>query len=483
MRTITIDLADIGADSNPGDLVIFQSPDVRESTTTPGRVVTPAPKLVYLNGGRATVDLEEGPVRVSIRCRNVLESGPFESTVPAGEEPLSLALLLESTMQYTPAVQSRTWEYSQAAKRSEEKSLASEENAKTSETNAKTSETNAKTSEVNAKTSEENAKTSETKAATSEAAAKESEENAGQWAELAEDAAVISVTAASSIEVTVKSNVTRAERAADRAESVSTNVEEAKGAAEAARGYAAHVEDVAADAADAVRGHVAEDADRAEAAASLADTHREGAAAAAAAEVEKLKGGAPEAFDTLKEIADELERNQTDRASLANTIGKKADKVDVEAGLAAKADAEHGHQSDDIADGVHRPGGEGTEGKVVKVGPKGTIYYDRDPLVREELANKGYVDTVASDKPGRAEMEDALSGKVDTVDVSAQVVAGTVVRRDSGGGIRIPEPSKGSDPATVNYVAEAIAALPSFVEVAEMPADPAPNTFYFTVEE
>lgn len=47
---------------------------------------------------------------------------------------------------------------------------------------------------------------------------------------------------------------------------------------------------------------------------------------AAAREVEKLKAGAPEAFDTLGEIAEELQANTSERAALAQTIAGKADR-------------------------------------------------------------------------------------------------------------------------------------------------------------
>ena len=81
------------------------------------------------------------------------------------------------------------------------------------------------------------------------------------------------------------------------------------------------------------------------------------AAAAAAAEVEKLKAGAPAAFDTLLEIANELAENETERSALANSIAAKADRVHthtldevdgLDTALAGKADTGHRHTWDQV---------------------------------------------------------------------------------------------------------------------------------------
>ena len=87
------------------------------------------------------------------------------------------------------------------------------------------------------------------------------------------------------------------------------------------------VSDAAGTAIAAVQEELSEELARSEAAAAKAEQHEAGAAAAAANEVNKLKGAAPEAFDTLEEIAAELAANETERSALANTIAAKADKV------------------------------------------------------------------------------------------------------------------------------------------------------------
>lgn len=87
------------------------------------------------------------------------------------------------------------------------------------------------------------------------------------------------------------------------------------------------VSDASAATVAAVQEELDEEIARSEAAAAKAEQHEAGAAAAAANEVNKLKGAAPEAFDTLEEIAAELAANETDRSALANAIAAKADRV------------------------------------------------------------------------------------------------------------------------------------------------------------
>lgn len=48
-------------------------------------------------------------------------------------------------------------------------------------------------------------------------------------------------------------------------------------------------------------------------------------------EVARVVDGAPEAFDTLREIATELNENESERAAITNTLARKADTVRVDA--------------------------------------------------------------------------------------------------------------------------------------------------------
>lgn len=76
-------------------------------------------------------------------------------------------------------------------------------------------------------------------------------------------------------------------------------------------------------------GHEATAGQHADRAGQEADRAASAATNATTAEVNKLRGEAPEAFDTLGEIADELADNETDRAALANILATKADQAEV----------------------------------------------------------------------------------------------------------------------------------------------------------
>lgn len=117
------------------------------------------------------------------------------------------------------------------------------------------------------------------------------------------------------------------------------------------------VADAAGTAIAAVQEELSEELARSEAAAAKAEQHEAGAAAAAANEVNKLKGAAPEAFDTLEEIAAELAANETERSALANAIAAKADRAhshtigDVAGladALASAGTAEHTHTMSEV---------------------------------------------------------------------------------------------------------------------------------------
>ena len=183
------------------------------------------------------------------------------------------------------------------------------------------------------------------------------------------------------------------------------------------------VADAAGTAIAAVQEELSEELARSEAAAAKAEQHEAGAAAAAANEVNKLKGAAPEAFDTLEEIAAELAANETERSALANTIAAKADKVHphtiedvagladaleaagtaehthsqsevdgLEAALDGKADVGHKHTSADITDATASTGNPMDQNRVVKTHTGGHIYSYNNPTSDHHLARKGYVD-------------------------------------------------------------------------------------------
>lgn len=99
MRTVTINIADIGGTAHPGDHVIFRSPVTRPRPD--GAIVSTGPTTVYLTNGRAQVDLTEGPLSVTFRCRTITDSGPFDLHLDAGDSPITLATLMDGA--YTAA--------------------------------------------------------------------------------------------------------------------------------------------------------------------------------------------------------------------------------------------------------------------------------------------------------------------------------------------------------------------------------------------
>lgn len=106
MREVSINISDVGGEAHPGDMVIFQAPEVR-GATSPGAVVSAAPTHIYLIDGMASVVLEEGPIIVKFRCRNVTDSRPFHGVIPPGEGPIDLVEIIHGDFEHSPAVVSQ----------------------------------------------------------------------------------------------------------------------------------------------------------------------------------------------------------------------------------------------------------------------------------------------------------------------------------------------------------------------------------------
>lgn len=104
MATLTIDVSDFGAASHPDDFVTLWSPIFRRVGTT-SKLVSTAPRRVYLTAGKASVDVEPGPLAVEMHCRNVADSAVREFNVPDGGG--SLAELVEAYTDYEAPVVSR----------------------------------------------------------------------------------------------------------------------------------------------------------------------------------------------------------------------------------------------------------------------------------------------------------------------------------------------------------------------------------------
>lgn len=148
-----------------------------------------------------------------------------------------------------------------------------------------------------------------------------------------------------------------ADRAAAQAQSADTAVSQAGEARDAASQSASQAGD-SARAAAVSASEASESADRAQRSAEHAgEAATNASVSAVAAKVEELTRDAPEAFDTLAEIAAELEEGTSVRAALTKQIAEKADAehthttADVEgldAALASKAEKSHSHEMSQI---------------------------------------------------------------------------------------------------------------------------------------
>jgi len=95
MRTLIIDLRDVGGKPHPEDYVLLQAPALRGSVESTGAVIMTAPVHVDLTDGKAEVQVEPGPLLVQIRTQSVRDSGPLEVIVPEGTGPVSLRTRIE----------------------------------------------------------------------------------------------------------------------------------------------------------------------------------------------------------------------------------------------------------------------------------------------------------------------------------------------------------------------------------------------------
>lgn len=106
MRTLIIDLRDVGGKPHPEDYVLLQAPALRGSVESTEVIIMTAPVRVDLLDGKAEVEVEPGPLLVQIRTKSARDSGPLEVVVPEGTGPVSLRTCIERSFQYRPAVES-----------------------------------------------------------------------------------------------------------------------------------------------------------------------------------------------------------------------------------------------------------------------------------------------------------------------------------------------------------------------------------------
>ncbi|MHD0240723.1 hypothetical protein ACQZF5_01305, partial [Corynebacterium diphtheriae] len=131
MTTVSIDVADAGIKTRPGDKIIYYAPRFRKNGS---QVVSTAPQTADVSKGGATIEVHPGPLMVEFRCRNFQDSQPFRVVVP-DSGLVTLADLLEKSYRYEPQVLSEIQQFINAAKRdvagfrgeSEQNALAAKE--------------------------------------------------------------------------------------------------------------------------------------------------------------------------------------------------------------------------------------------------------------------------------------------------------------------------------------------------------------------
>lgn len=320
MTTININVGDFGAQSQPGDAVILSAPAFREahSGTT---LVSTAPRRVELVDGSAIVEsVEPGPLLVAFHCRNIRDSNPKQIIVP-DSGTVTLSELMRSTFNYTPPIVGNVGEAAGEAAESAQAARQSAQAAQASAVEAKKSETVAAESKASAADSAETA-TAAAATATSQA---NTATQAARTATAAHDGVSEKI-------ATWQTKSDQLDRWQPQYEWLREN---------AADGFAKQRE-IVDNAAASVRSEVTGLVEQAERASSTAGTHKLKAEAAAKnAEtttkrvvdkaINELKGSAPAAWDTIKELADELQSQKSVATALVSQVAEKAPQNEVAA--------------------------------------------------------------------------------------------------------------------------------------------------------
>lgn len=224
MRTLTINIADIGAKASDDDVVTIWSPVIRSSPTVTGRLVSTRPQHVKLIKGQGSIEVEPGPIMVQFRCHGFADTAPRKAVVPEGGGSVSLQTIFAAAENYEPPIMSQLQQLVQRAEAASSK-ITDVSNqvtaARESATAASSAATRAATYAGNAETHADTAETHKNAAAQSAIAASSDRQAAQSAASSADTTAQ-----------TVAQNATRAETARDIAETASTKAEGFKNQAE-----------------------------------------------------------------------------------------------------------------------------------------------------------------------------------------------------------------------------------------------------------
>ena len=380
MRTLSIDVTDLGGEARPGDRVVLWRPRVSGSATHAGRVISTAPHTVLLEDGKATVpDVEPGDMSVLLQCRGVESQGPIPVVVPDGTGTVTLRSLIEKQFEYSPPVVSAVQQAADNAAASERAAIQAQVRSEAAADRAearvdeainngaalvrdevKQDADRAAAAKNGAQSAQSAAESARDAAATSESNAAQSEADAAQSA----SAAAMSASQAAENSASAAQDVSRAEAA--RAEAVQAQAGAAQSEANAAASEQAAATSSSnaatseansqgsATAAATSASEAAAHADRAEQAADPAGLRDE-----ITQQIADLVDGAPEDLDTIREVAEYAQANRDITDALNAAIGAKANKTHthtvsqvegLDDALADKADAVHTHTLADIED-------------------------------------------------------------------------------------------------------------------------------------
>lgn len=397
MTTVTGDLRNVLGEKAQGT-VRWRSTEVRPAVSYNGEVIDDWQSAPVVDGV-FSVEAEPGGAVVRVVAGSTNWSA--EVVVPDSGE-VTLAELIESQFEYTPPMVTKARTYASEARGYAERAEAAKGVLESAVPSVREDRERAEAAVASAEESAGEALGYASEAERFAGEASESASGAGASAASASEASGAAEVFASAAEASAGeagaardaavgasvSAVAAREDAAQSAVSAAGSASEAAGHAGRAADAAGSVDAVVRDAASVLEEELRGTASDAKGYAEEAAVSAGQAASAARAEVERLKGDAPEAFDTLGEIAAELAKNESDRSALANSI-------------AAKADKDHSHT---VADVVGLPPvAESTTSAGIPTRAAGGFLHGPDlssGSASSALANKGYVDGRVSSVEG-----------------------------------------------------------------------------------
>lgn len=183
MVTLQIDLSDVLDGTDENDHVMIWAPSHREGSR--GQLVTPRKRRIDLEAGKATVEVEPGPLNVQIQAQSGRVDKDVRRLIVPEEGPVTLRAMMEDAgaFTYTPEIITAVTRMRTDAVEAREGALGSEEAAAESATAAAASATSAGESATSAGVS---ATTSDDAAAVAVAALVAAEQEAQEVRQISE---------------------------------------------------------------------------------------------------------------------------------------------------------------------------------------------------------------------------------------------------------------------------------------------------------